>query len=296
MSGERIGLVGLGNMGDPMARQIAAKGFSLTVYDVDQALTRRLAGEIGASPASSLADVGKRSDIVITMLPTGRVVREVVTGTDGLAAHLAAGSAIIDMSSSEPSGTRALAQELEKRGIAFADAPVSGGVPRARNGTLTIMLGAKDVQTADRLRPVLEAMGQKIVPTGSVGTGHAIKALNNFVAASNFAAASEALILGQRFGLDRTTMLEIINTSTGRNFATENLMGQQILTEEYNSGFTLGLLAKDVAIAAALSEELDARLPMVARTDAWWRTALDKGAPADDHTKAYRYWSSRPEE
>ncbi|WP_425419255.1 NAD(P)-dependent oxidoreductase [Oricola indica] len=292
MSGEHIGLVGLGNMGKPMARHLVAKGFSLTVYDVDDLLTRDFAQEIGATAAANLAELGEASGIVITMLPTGSVVREVVTCDGGLAGRMSAGDVIVDMSSSEPGGSRMLADELEKSGVVFADAPVSGGVPGAVNGTLTIMVGAKDAALVDRLRPVLETFGKKIIATGGVGSGHAMKALNNFIAGSNFASASEALILGERFGLDRAVMLDIINTSTGRNFATENLLGAQVLSERYNSGFTLGLLTKDVGIAATMSEELEANLPMVAQTGSWWRGALEAGSSDDDHTTAYRHWSA----
>lgn len=291
MSVERIGLVGLGNMGKPMARHLIANGFELQVFDLDRALARDFSAEIGATSAESLPELGRASDIVITMLPTGRVVREVVTGENGLVAGLDSGDVVIDMSSSEPGGSRALAGELEKAGIDFVDAPVSGGVPGAVDATLTIMVGAKDQALFDRVRPVLAALGKKIIPTGAVGTGHAMKALNNFIAGSNFAAASEALILGARFGLDRATMLDIINTSTGRNFASEKLLGQQVLTEKYSSGFTLGLLSKDVGIAAALSEELEAGLPTVAQTNAWWQAALEGANGADDHTTAYCYWS-----
>lgn len=293
MSAERIGLVGLGNMGKPMARHLIAKGYELAVFDLDRTLAKDFSAQIGATSAASLADLGKASDIVITMLPTGRVVRDVVTGENGLAEGLGSGGVVIDMSSSEPGGSRALAAELEKLGIDFVDAPVSGGVPGAVDATLTIMVGAKDQALFDRVRPVLAALGKKIIPTGAVGTGHAMKALNNFIAGSNFAAASEALILGARFGLDRATMLDIINTSTGRNFASENLLGAQVLTDKYKSGFSLGLLSKDVGIAAALSDELEAGLPTVAQTNAWWQAALEGGNPADDHTTAYRYWSAR---
>lgn len=291
MSGERIGLVGLGNMGRPMARHLVAKGFALTVHDVDAACTRAVAQEIGATPATNLAELARASDIVITMLPTGSVVREVVTCAGGLLESLQPGSAIVDMSSSDPGGSCELSDLLGTASIVFADAPVSGGVPGAVNGTLTIMIGAEDAAVVDRLRPVLEAFGKKIILTGRVGTGHAMKALNNFVAGSNFASASEALILGERFGLDRAVMLDIINTSTGRNFATENLLGSQVLSGRYSSGFTLGLLTKDIGIAAGLSDNLEAGLPMVAQTSSWWRAALAARRAEDDHTTAYCYWN-----
>ncbi|WP_417682721.1 NAD(P)-dependent oxidoreductase [Roseibium sp.] len=289
---ERIGFIGLGNMGDPMTRNIVQAGFGLTVYDVDAELTARIAREIGAKAAASPEELGKASDIVITMLPTGAIVHSVVL-EQGLAQGLAPGSLIVDMSSSAPTTTVELGRTLAERGIHLIDAPVSGAVPRAKTGTLTIMAGTDDAAQLERACPVLQAMGEKIFPTGPLGTGHAMKALNNFSAAAGFAAASEALILGERFGLDPKTAVEIMNVSTGRNFSTEMTIPGEVLTERFASGFALALLAKDVGIAAQLSHDLGADLPLVAQTDRWWDAALKAADGPADHTTAYRHWKAQ---
>ncbi|MEW5420875.1 NAD(P)-dependent oxidoreductase [Amorphus sp. 3PC139-8] len=288
---DRIGFVGLGHMGNPMSAHIAASGAPLTVYDIDPALTRAHAAEIGATPAADLAELGRNSDVVVTMLPTGQVVRQAVL-EQGLADTLAKGSLIIDMSSSVPTGSVTLHDELEKRGIGFIDAPVSGAVPRAKTATLAIMVGASDEAQFARAEPILKLMGDRIFRTGGVGTGHAMKALNNYVAAAGFAAASEALILGEKFGLNPETALDIINVSTGRNFSTEATLKTEVLTRAFKSGFGLALLTKDVKIAADLSESLDAGLPLVAETSAWWDRALAELGAEKDHTEAFTVWEA----
>ncbi|MFC7703695.1 NAD(P)-dependent oxidoreductase [Plastorhodobacter daqingensis] len=288
---ERIGFIGLGHMGAPMAANIARAGARLTVFDLDSAVTRRQAEATGASAAADLAALGRQSDIVVTMLPTGGIVRQVMLdGPSPLIDALAPGSLVIDMSSSEPEGSRSLHEALSGRGIRFVDAPVSGAVPRATNGTLAIMVGAADDADFGRAEPVLRMMGDRIFRTGDVGTGHAMKALNNYVAAAGFAAASEALILGERFGLDPAVALDIMNVSTGRNFSTEATIKTEVLTRAFKSGFGLALLAKDVRIAADLASNLGARLPLVAETDAWWQHALHELDGRKDHTEAFAVW------
>src|SRR5260221_3475336 len=189
----RIGFVGLGNMGAPMAENLLKAGFELAIADADPGRLASFARR-AAQPAS-LAELGRASELVITMLPDGKIVRKVLCGTpggnDGVLAGLAAGSLVIDMSSSAPVGTRALAAELAARGVALVDAPVSGGVKRAVDRTLAIMVGgaAADIE---RCPPLLSAIGRDIFPTGPLGSGHAMKALNNYVSAAGLAAAAEA--------------------------------------------------------------------------------------------------------
>ena len=166
------------------------------------------------------------------------------------------------MSSSDPAGTRELAATLAMRGVTLVDAPVSGGTKGAEAASLTIMIGSDDKAAVERIRPILGAMGQRLFETGGSGTGHAMKALNNFIAGTNFLAAAEALVVGRRFGLDPALMIDIINQSTGRNFSTENLFRQQVLSRKFGSGFQLGLLAKDVKIAADLADDLQAHAPV----------------------------------
>lgn len=290
MSLEKIGFVGLGNMGAPMSANIAKAGFALTIYDVDQERTTRHAGEIGAKPASTLAELGENSDVVVTMLPTGKIVTDAAIGESGFAHSLKRGSMLIDMSSSVPGGSRELASALAEKGIAFVDAPVSGAVPRATTGTLTLMVGAASDEDYERAEIVLKSMGNLLFRTGSIGTGHAMKALNNYVAAAGFAAAAEALIMGKKLGLDPAVALDIMNVSTGRNFSTEKTLKSEVVEGRFASGFGLALLTKDVRIAADLATSLGADLPLVAQTIALWEKAEVAIGGARDHTEAFRVW------
>jgi len=293
----RIGFIGLGNMGAPMSANVAKAGLPLTVFDLDPARCAAHAAKIGAAAASTLAELAAASDVIICMLPNGAIVREVVLGTSnahsGVAAHLPAGALIIDMSSSVPAGTRELGAALASRGLTLMDAPVSGAVPRATDATLTLMVGTDDPAALQRARPVLGVMGQRIFETGRLGSGHAMKALNNYVAAAGFAAASEALIMADTFGLERGTALDILNTSTGRNFSTESTLKAQVLTEAYASGFGLALLTKDVKIAADLAADLGLELPLVAHTSTWWSKACEVLDGSEDHTAAYKAWAGK---
>ena len=293
----RIGVVGLGNMGRPMAENLLKGGFALAVADVDP---RRIAGlGVKALLPASLAALGEMSEIVITMLPDGKIVRKALIGddgsNDGVLDGLQPGSLVIDMSSSAPVGTRELGAELAARGIALVDAPVSGGVKRAIDGTLAIMVGgaASDIE---RARPLLAAMGRDIFPTGPLGSGHAMKALNNYVSAAGLAAAAEAVLVGQRFGLDPTTMVDILNASTGRNNATENKFKQFIVPKRYAAGFTMGLMAKDLRTALETAEATDTPTPLAAACIKLWNDAEAKLGGAADHTEIARYLETLIEE
>ncbi len=287
----RIGFVGLGKMGWPMA-SLLAPHYALTVLDVRAEAADSFAAEHGATAAADLRTLGAASDTIITMLPDGEVVREVALGGadgEGLAAGLARGSVLIDMSSSAPLGTRRLAEELRERSIKLVDAPVSGGVTRARDGSLAIMAGG-DVETIARCRPLLERLGRTIYEMGAVGAGHTMKALNNYLAATGMAAACEALIVGDRMGLDPARMIEVLNASSGRNSATEGKAAQEVLSRGFASGFTMGLMAKDVGIAAGIAEELALETPLLARCRELWRGAEEQLGRAVDHTEVVRLW------
>ena len=285
-----VAFIGIGNMGSPMSQHLAKQGFALTVYDLDPERSARFAREHGCAAARTLAELAG-ADVVVTMLPTGRDVRAVLTTQDGgLARHLRSGTLIIDMSSSEPVGTRELGAELAALGLRLIDAPVSGAVPRAQAGTLTIMVGAADAHLIERARPVLEAMGDRLISTGALGSGHAMKALNNFVAASSYAAAAEALLIGKRFGLDPSTMLEVLNTSTGRNFITEMVMKEHVIGQRYATGFAVGLLAKDVKIAADLGTAVGLDAPLTRLVSERWALARDRLGPQRDNTEAILAW------
>ena len=286
----KVGFVGLGNMGWPMATNLARAGHPLVVRDIDRDRQHRFSGE-HACEAADRPTAFSGVDVLITMLPTGNIVRDVLLEwSGGIAGSLGRGTIVVDMSSSEPAGTRALGAELARFGVALVDAPVSGGVPRAVEGTLSIMIGTDDVGAAARARPALDKLGTKFFETGTLGTGHAMKALNNFVAAAGYTAAAEALIAGRRFGLDPAVMVEILNASTGRNFSTEFAMKDHVLTGKFATGFALGLLAKDIGIAADLAAGLGLDAPLSRLLKQRWAATLSRSGPAVDHTAAIRYW------
>lgn len=291
----RIGFVGLGNMGVPMAANLARSTHELLVHDVEFSRAQKFEKDHGGRAAAALADLSG-ADIVITMLPNGHVVRDVYMGPGGLSSVLQPGAIAIDMSSSDPTGTRQLGTELATRGIILVDAPVSGAVPRATNATLAIMIGADDLEARERARPVLSLLGNKLFDTGSLGTGHAMKALNNFVAATGYAAAAEALLAGKRFGLDATRMLEVINASTGRNFNTEVVLQEHVVNRRYATGFSLGLLAKDVGIAASLMRSVNLDAPVAAQINERYKTALARLGTGRDNSEAILAWDNNNQE
>jgi 3-hydroxyisobutyrate dehydrogenase len=284
----KVAVVGVGNMGAPMAACIAKAGHTVTVFDCSAERAQQVAAAHDCHAAATLKDLAG-ADFVVTMLPTGQVVSDLYL-RDGLAGHLRSGTIAIDMSSSEPSGTRRLGAELAQRGIVLIDAPVSGGVPRAALGTLAIMIGGDDPAAIDRARPVLRTMGDRLFDTGGLGTGHAMKALNNFVAAAGFAACAEALIAGERFGLDPGRMVEILNVSTGRNFHTDMVLREHVIGGKYSTGFALGLLAKDVKIAADLTRELGLDSPVVRLVSARFDQARDALGYGADNSEAIKAW------
>ena len=283
-----IAFVGIGAMGAPMAACLTRTFPALTLYDREPGRAARVAADIGCAAAADI-DALAGSRFVITMLPSGQVVRDLYL-REGLAARLPRGAIGIDMSSSDPVGTRQLGAELASRGIALIDAPVSGGVPRATQGTLTIMIGGDDPAAIEQARPLLRAMGDRLYDTGGLGSGHAMKALNNFVAATGFAACAEALLAGQRFGLDPARMVEILNVSTGRNFHTDQVLREHVVGGRFATGFQLGLLAKDVRIAADLARDLRLDAPLARLVSERFESARDALGYGRDHTEAIKVW------
>jgi 3-hydroxyisobutyrate dehydrogenase len=295
MSGiARIGFIGMGNMGAPMAANLVRGGYQVAAHDIALERARNFATTHNAHAAETLAALGRDCDLIITMLPSGHEVRQVLLEADGgaLVRNLRAGGIVIDMSSSDPVGTRALGEELAARKIELVDAPVSGGVPRAKDGTLAIMIGgsASAVQAA---KPVLSKMGAKLFEVGGLGCGHAMKALNNFLAGTSFAAASEALRVGRTFGLDPAVMVDVINVSTGRSFPTDLVIKQHVLSGTFATGFALGLLAKDVKIAADLASQIGAEAPIGRMICDLWAEARDAIGPEQDHSRAAEHWDRR---
>jgi 3-hydroxyisobutyrate dehydrogenase len=290
-----VGFIGIGNMGRPMAANLVKGGYLVVAYDVDTARTAQFAKDVGAKAAATLAELGAQVDAIVTMLPTGKEVRAVLLEAEGgaLATNLPKGAIVMDMSSADPVGTRALYADLAKRGLVLVDAPVSGGVPRATDGSLAIMIGG-DPAAVEEAKPVLSRMGTRLFDVGGPGNGHAMKALNNFVAGTGFIAVAEAVLVGKKFGLDPAVMIDIMNVSTGKNFNTENVVKQHVISRQFASGFALGLLAKDVGIAADLAKAIDVESPLISISSALLGEARDKVGAEKDHTLAYTYWEKRP--
>ena len=291
----RIGFIGMGNMGVPMAANLVRAGYAVTVYDIAPERARRFADQQQARATESLGELGQNADLIVTMLPSGREVRHaLLEAQDGaLSAGLRPNSFVVDMSSADPVGTRKLGEELAARRIALVDAPVSGGVPRATDGSLAIMIGgAPDAVAA--VKPVLARMGNRLFEVGSLGCGHAMKALNNFLAGTSLVAAAEAIEVGRRFGLDPAVMTDVLNVSTGKSFATEMILKQHILSEKFATGFALGLLAKDVKIAADLAEQIGVEAPIGELIRDLWGSARDQIGGDQDHSRAAEHWAQRP--
>ena len=275
-------------MGRPMAGHIARAGHALTVLDVDPAAAQRVAADATVRIAQGREDF-RGADFVVTMLPTGAIVRDALMGSRGIASELPKGALVIDMSSSEPEGTRELGATLAGMGIGLVDAPVSGGVPRAMDATLTIMIGGETSAVA-RARPVLELLGKRLFEVGALGSGHAMKALNNYVSAAAFEATSEALLIGKRFGIDPTQLIDILNVSTGRTFHSELSMKDHVIAGRHAAGFLLALAAKDVRIAAGLAAALKIQAPMLELSAAQMSAASQTLGPKADVTEAIKFW------
>jgi len=273
-----VAFIGLGTMGAPMAGHLAAKGYAVRGWDVSEAARAASPVPVAASARAAVAGAAA----IVTMLPDGRAVRAALLEGDALA-DAAPGALVLEMSSSDPLGTRALGEALAARGLPVVDAPVSGGVRKAREATLAIMAGgaAGDI---DRAMPLLEAMGGAVFRCGTLGAGHAMKALNNYVSAAGLVAAVEALAIGGRFGLDPATMVDVLNASTGRNNSTEHKLKQQVIPGTFAAGFAIGLMAKDVGAAAALADGMGVEAPLARAMAERWAEAARVLGPDADHT------------
>ena len=273
-----------------MARRISLAGYRLMVMDASREAVERFQSRVECSAELTPAALGQACRVVITMLPDGHAVRQAVLGKDGLAYGLATGSVLIDMSSSAPAGTRELAAELAESAIALIDAPVSGGVARAEEGKLAIMAGG-DAVSVERCGGLFAALGQ-VFATGPCGSGHAMKALNNYLSAIALGAAAEAVIAGERFGIDPATMIRILNSSTGRNTATEQKFPAFVLPRTFNSGFALGLMAKDLRIALRLARESGAPTFLLESCANLWQRAEQQLGFGADNTEVVKYLES----
>ena len=251
-----VAFLGLGSIGRPMAKRIAAAGFPLTVWNRTSDRAARFAKEIGAQHAKTAADAARNADVVVTCLSTSIDVEEVADA--GLLEALKRGSTLLDCTSGDPATSRRIAEKLSAKKVCFVDAPVSGGVRGAEEGTLTVMCGG-DASDLDRVRPVIEAFGKKIVHCGPVGAGDAVKAMNQALLALTIWGTGEALVALSKSGVSASVALEVINASSGRSNASMNLFPERVLTRAFPRTFRLALLDKDARIAAQIAR--DERVP-----------------------------------
>ena len=286
-----IAFIGLGMMGLPMASRLVAAGFAVRGADLS-ATARAAFAERGGQLFVTPSEAAQQVSVVITMLPNGAIVRDALVGKNGAAEALKPGALVIDMSSSAPMDTRRLAEELAVKGISLIDAPVSGGVKRAVDGSLAIMVGG-DAAEIERARPLLEAMGKSIIATGPIGSGHAVKALNNYVSAAGLAAACEAAVIAEKFGVDPGVLIDVLNVSTGRNNSTELKMKPFVLSGSFASGFAMALMAKDLRTAADLAEQLGVTAEGADNAAALWADAVAAQGKGADHTEIYRFLAAR---
>jgi len=277
---KRIAFAGIGNMGWPMAANLVKAGFEVTVCDVVPGRADAFAAETGARAAASPAEAAAAAECVVTIVPTSRQVAEAL---EAMAPSLTKGMLVIDMTSGQPGRTREIAAVLAQKGVAMLDCPVSGGVPRAKTGQLAIMAGGDDADL-DRAEPVLKAMGSSIHRCGPIGAGQAMKALNNLVSAGGYLIGIEALLIGQRFGLDPAKMVDVLNASTGMNNSTQKKFKEYVLSRRFDAGFGLDLMVKDLSIALEVGRETATPTPFAALCREMWASAAAMLGPGADHT------------
>jgi 3-hydroxyisobutyrate dehydrogenase len=284
MSKPSIGFIGTGNMGWPMAACLVRGGYDLSVHDNRREVMDNFVQQIGGYAPDSLVQLAGRSDVIISILPTSAIVEQVLTAEDGVLSALRPGTVVIDMTSGIPSVTQKLAERVAAAGGVLIDAPVSGGVSRAKTGQLAIMVGG-DAATIEQVMPVLSAMGASVLKTGAVGSGQAMKALNNMVSTGGFLIGIEALLIGQRFGLDPAVMTDVLNAATGMNNSTQKKFRQFVLSRKFDAGFTMGLLAKDLSIAMQVGRETGTAAPLSALVNEMIVSAQARFGADADHTE-----------
>jgi 3-hydroxyisobutyrate dehydrogenase-like beta-hydroxyacid dehydrogenase len=287
----QIGFIGLGVMGGPMAGHLAQAGHRLTLLDSDGARARALAGELGAVAVGTPAEVAAASEIVVTMLPDGQVVQQVVFGAGGLVEGLRPGTLLLDTSSAEPWLTRDTGARLGDRGATMVDAPVSGAAWGAQAAELVFMVGGSEADVA-RVQPLLDLMGHAVHHLGPLGSGHAMKCLNNCITAMTFVATSEALVAGQRYGLDPAVMVDVLNQSTGGSWVAQTHFHQRIFNRRFDDPFKLALMLKDVGIATRLAREAAAPMPMAGLGEQLWRMADLQAGPGASVSELVRWVES----
>jgi len=281
-----IGFIGLGIMGRPMAKNLIKAGYALTVYD-KFAKTDDLTA-LGANGAASNREVAEKSDVIITMLPNSPHVKEAVLGAGGVIEGCRPGQIVIDMSSIAPAASQEIGAALKAKGVAFLDAPVSGGEPKAIDGTLAIMVGG-DSQTFDTVKPILEKMGASVVLVGDIGAGNVTKLANQIIVALNIAAVSEAFVLASKAGVDPVKVLDAIKGGLAGS-AVMNAKVPMILDGNFKPGFRIELHIKDLQNALDTGHNLNVPLPLTANVMETLQALAVDGMKANDHSAIVRFY------
>lgn len=289
MAQTQIGFIGIGQMGMPMIRNLLQANLSVTGFDLNPLVADELKSEIHFEMATSAIALTKKCDVIILMLPDSNIVDRLLwEGEDALSKAMNSKQTIIDMSSSDPVRSRANFDRLAQLGISFIDAPVSGGVRRAKDGSLSIMIGGL-APAVESVQPIFKAMGKTLVHVGAAGAGHAVKALNNYVSASGLLAVCEALVAAEKFGIDPHLVNQVFNVSTGKNNTTDVKVENFMLSGTFKSGFSLALMRKDLQTALDFISRMETPKNFAdACTQTWTQAekSLDKGA---DHTAMYAF-------
>jgi 3-hydroxyisobutyrate dehydrogenase len=287
----RIGFIGVGTMGLPMARNLVKHGFAVTAYDTNaEAVTAAVSG--GMTAAASAAEAVTTADLVVTMLPSSPHVQSVYAGDGGVLAAARAGTLCVDMSTVDPAVSRNVAAAATERGLRFIDAPVSGGVPRATDGTLAIMVGGAR-EDFDQALPVLRAMGANVIHVGAVGSGEVVKLCNNLIAGVAAVAISEAFRIAEGFGVDPKVVTEVIAKSSGHTWVMEHmhpvpgLVPQAASTHGYRPGFMTDLMCKDLGLAVDAARALRVPVFTAPAAQQLYRLASSHGLGRKDFTSIY---------
>ena len=292
-----VGFIGLGNIGTPMARRVLRAGYPLVVFDVRAEQMAALSKD-GATPARSPSDVAARSEVVLLSLPTSREVEQVTLGEEGVASGARRGLIVVDLTSGEPKRTANICARLAERGVTMLDAGVSGGVYGAEAGTLGIMVGG-DAQALERVRPVLQHIGSNIFHLGPSGAGHLTKALNNYLALTNFLTALEALAVATKAGLDPAVVTDAINASGGSSWVLQKRIPNFVLKGDFSfrGGMAIDLTVKDLAAACQAAREQGVPTPIADLVhDMYVRFGNEMGAktPSAGIARAYDRWAGKP--
>jgi 2-hydroxymethylglutarate dehydrogenase len=283
-----LGFIGLGAMGKPMAKRLLDGSHQLFVYDVDKDVVTEMEG-LGAKGCASPKEVAAQVETVLLSLPNSAIVSHVVGGEDGVVAGIKEGASIVDLSSVDPETTRKLAALAAGKGVSYMDAPVSGGVAGAAAGTLTIMVGGK-ASSVEKVTPILNQLGKKIVHVGDIGAGDAVKIVNNLLLGANMAALAEALVLGKKLGLEAATMSDIIGQGSGKSYVLDAKMEKFIMEGNFKPGFAVDLQYKDLGLALDAAKSTKMPLPMTSQALQLFEMARAKGFGNEDMSSVIKVW------